>query len=101
PSSSMVYDAATNRMVGGSYDANGNMLNAQGASLGYDVENRVSYATVSGGWEYYGYAPDNKRIWKQKPNGTVELYYYGISGQKLGTYNVTTSLYANTLSIVA
>jgi len=31
----------------------------------------------------------------------VELYFYGISGQKLGTYNVTTTLFANTLSILA
>jgi RHS repeat-associated protein len=101
PTSSMVYDPATNRIVGGSYDANGNMLNVQNATLGYDVENRVSYAIVSGGWEYYGYAPDNKRIWKQKANGSVELYYYGISGQKMGTYNVTTTVVANTLSILA
>ena len=101
PTSSMVYDPATNRIVGGSYDANGNMLNVQNATLGYDVENRVSYAIVSGGWEYYGYAPGNKRIWKQKPNGSVELYFYGISGQKMGTYNVTTTLFANTLSILA
>src|SRR5260221_6448690 len=64
PSSSMVYDSATNRMVGGSYDANGNMLNVERSTLGYDVENRVWYATVSAGWEDYGYAPENKRIWK-------------------------------------
>jgi hypothetical protein len=98
PSSSMIFDPATNRIVGGSYDANGNMLSAQGAALAYDVENRVASANVAAGWEYYGYAPDNRRIWKQRPNGTVELYYYGIGGQKLGTYNVSTTAVANTLS---
>jgi RHS repeat-associated protein len=99
PSSSMVYDASTNRIVGGSYDANGNMLNPQGTSLGYDIENRVVSAVASGGTEYYAYAPDGKRIWKQKPNGSMELYFHGISGQKLGTYNVTTNVNPNTLAI--
>jgi RHS repeat-associated protein len=96
---SLLFDPATNRIMGGSYDANGNMLNVQGTSLGYDVENRVTSATVSGGTEYYGYAPDNKRIWKQKPNGSVELYFHGISGQKLGTYNVSGTVIQNTLTI--
>ncbi len=100
PSSSMVYDAATNRIHNGSYDANGNMLNVQGATLTYDVDNRVVSATTSGATEYYSYTPDNKRIWKLKANGTVELYFYGISGQKLGTYNVSRTLYTNTLSIL-
>ncbi len=30
----------------------------------------------------------------------VELYFYGISGQMLGTYNVSRTLYTNTLSIL-
>jgi len=64
------------------------MLAVQNATLGYDVENRMPYAIVTGCWEYYGYAPDNKRIWKQKPNGTVELYYYGIGRMLLVEYIV-------------
>jgi hypothetical protein len=67
----MVFDASTNRIVGGSYDANGNMLNVQGATLAYDVENRVVSATVSGATEYYQYTPGNQRIWKLKANGTL------------------------------
>jgi RHS repeat-associated protein len=31
----------------------------------------------------------------------VELYFYGISGQKMGTYNVSRTVYTNTLSILA
>src|SRR4051794_38100199 len=49
------------------------------------------------GSKYYAYAPNNRRIWKKKPNGTEEIYYYGISGQKLGTY--TPSLYLGVLYI--
>jgi len=56
------------------------------------VENRL--ASVAAPFNYnqneydtelYGYAPDNKRIWKRKPDGTEEPYFYGISGQKLVT----------------
>jgi hypothetical protein len=58
-------------MVGGSYDADGNMLTAQGTTLGYDVANGVWYAIVAAGWEYYGYAPDNKRIWSTSRTGAT------------------------------
>src|SRR5437899_264132 len=37
PDSSVVFDPATNRIVGESYDANGNMLGVQGSALTYDV----------------------------------------------------------------
>jgi len=86
------YDAATNRMAG-FYDANGNMTFAPSGygDYRYDVENRlVSVPAYNPGTPYqtelYAYAPNNKRIWKRMSDGTEELYFYGISGQKLGTY---------------
>src|SRR5260370_31576694 len=38
--------------------------------------------------DWYGYAPDNKRVWKRKPLGagfTEEISFY-IGNRKLGTY---------------
>jgi hypothetical protein len=32
------------------------------------------------------YGPDNRRIYKKKPDGTEELYMYGVFGERLGTY---------------
>ena len=56
----------------------------------YDVENRLVSVPAPNQnvypTELYAYAPNNKRIWKRMPDGTEELYFYGISGQKLGTY---------------
>jgi RHS repeat-associated protein len=74
------YDPNTNRLAG-SYDANGNSLDVGS----YDVENRLVSVPASSNPEQYAYASDNKRIWRRKPDGTEELYYYGISGQKLVT----------------
>jgi RHS repeat-associated protein len=95
PYGSWSYDPATNRMAG-FYDANGNMtMTGTPAYNGYtyDVENRLvsvpapfNYNQNVYDTELYAYAPDNKRIWKRKPDGTEELYFYGISGQKLVTY---------------
>ena len=84
------------------YDANGNMTTAPNiAVLIYDIENRlVSAVPSSGGIESYAYSPNGKRIWKLTPGGTEEFYFYGISGQKLGTYNATSNnlaLYPNVL----
>ncbi len=84
-------NAATNRLSGASYDANGNMTSGAGGTVGYDEANRmVSFAPVSGGTEYYAYAPDNKRIYRLKADGvTEELSLYGARGEKLGVYSVT------------
>jgi len=80
------YDAATNRLTGYGSDANGNMTTTQSVyGLSYDVENRLVSVPTSSNPEQYAYASDNKRIWRRKPDGTEELYYYGISGQKLVT----------------
>ena len=109
PCGNWAYDPATNRLTGGYYDANGNLslVPVYGAYTGYiyDVENRlVSVPAYNAGTPYqtelYSYAPDNKRIWKRMSDGTEELYFDGISGQKLGTYKPF--IYSNgSLSITA
>jgi RHS repeat-associated protein len=91
PHGNWSYYANTNWMVGSGYDANGNTTSTQTMTgLAYDVENRlVSVPAPSQNvypTEVYAYAADNKRIWKRKPDGSEELYFYGISGQKLATY---------------
>ena len=81
--------AATNRLSSATYDANGNMTSGAGGSFGYDVANRmVSAVETGGGAEYYSYAPDNKRIYRQTVNGgtvTEEWTFYGARGEKLLT----------------
>ena len=65
--------AATNRLTYSSYDANGNMLTGVGATFTYDERNRLATALpTSGGTAYYGYAPDNKRIYQCTATGTEE-----------------------------
>jgi RHS repeat-associated protein len=96
PHGSWGYDPATNRLAGsGGYDANGNMLSLPSygySGVSYDVENRlVSVPTAYNAdnpyqTEQYAYAPGNQRIWRRMSDGTEELYFYGIGGQKLGTY---------------
>jgi YD repeat-containing protein len=90
PHGNWSYDPATNR-GGGTFDANGNMTSgANLTGLVYDVENRLvsvpTYNQNGAGSEQYAYDPGNKRIYKRTMDGTEELYFYGISGQKLGTY---------------
>jgi RHS repeat-associated protein len=82
PSLSVSFDAATNRQVGVSYDANGNVNGT------YDVENRL---LVGPGGEQYIYDHQGKRVIKRKAGGTAELYFYGVNGQKLATYACTAS----------
>ena len=82
----LAVDANTNRLSGLGYDLNGNMTTGTGVTLAYDEANRVASATlVSGGTEFYGYAPDNKRIYKLKADGTESWTFYGARGEKLLT----------------
>jgi RHS repeat-associated protein len=85
-------NAATNQLSSASYDSNGNMTSGVGATFTFDVGNRVlSAAEVSGGVEYYGYAPDNRRFYKKLTSGAEEYTFYGARGEKLGVYNLTGS----------
>jgi RHS repeat-associated protein len=79
PSMSLTYDQTTNRILatGYSYDANGNLKTMPGSkTFSYDYANRMISAFISTSYEYYGYAPDNKRVWKRRPNGTEEMYFW-------------------------
>ena len=88
-------NAATNRLASATYDLNGNMISGAGASLVYDEANRLASATpMSGGTEYYGYAPDNKRVYRVKPGSpsyppaTEYVTLYGAYGERLGVYSI-------------
>jgi hypothetical protein len=64
------------------------MTGGAGVTLTYDEANRVSSASpTSGGTEYYGYAPDNKRIYRLTPQsggGWAENWtFYGAQGERL------------------
>ena len=72
------------RLKNANYDANGNMTSGGGATLTYDVANRLVSAAETVEWtEYYGYAPDNKRVFRQLANGTQQITFYGARGEKL------------------
>ena len=85
-------NGSTNRLANAIYDANGNMTSGAGVMPGYDVANRMTSAQlVSGGTEYYGYAPDNKRIYRNLPGAffrTTDWTFYGAYGEKLGVFNL-------------
>jgi RHS repeat-associated protein len=85
-------DPTTNRLTSG-YDANGNMLTGYGLTMTYDERNRLASASpTSGGTEYYGYAPNNKRIYRWNPStGTEEWTFYGAKGERIGAFALNTS----------
>jgi hypothetical protein len=87
---SLTYNGATNRIStsGYGYAANGNMTAMPGKTITYDIANRLQTVSVSFALaESYAYAPDNKRVYKKKPNGATfaeEMYFY-VGDQKLAT----------------
>ncbi len=89
PTLSIQIDQTNNRILGGSYDANGNQTSSGAV---FDIDNRlISINAISSGTEEYNYLADNKRVWKKEPSGTEYVYFYGVGGQKLATYQVATS----------
>jgi RHS repeat-associated protein len=90
PTMSATYDAATNRQVGQTYDANGNP--GYNGTYPYDVENRLMQPLAAGTGPQWTYDGSGKRVFAKTPgNGTTvattcEIYFYGITGQKLTTY---------------
>ncbi len=103
PTFTATYDA--NNHAGGE-DANGNPgyvpLPAYGTSApaSYDVENRLVgiNAGVNNAVMFYSYAPGNKRVWRGNwtysggdwSRNTDEVTFWGVTGQKLGAYSLTT-----------
>ncbi|MEW5980578.1 MAG: RHS repeat-associated core domain-containing protein [Acidobacteriota bacterium] len=101
--SSFAYSASTNRITtsGYGYDSNGNLTSMPGLTLGYDVLNRVVSVTGTSVNEQYGYDPGNRRMWRPLPAGAFEITFYGMAGERLGTWkllsgqltNLSTNLY--------
>jgi RHS repeat-associated protein len=84
PAATFNYSATTNRITtaGFGYDANGNMTTVPSVTgVTYDIENR----TLTAGGKTYRYTQSGQRIYMN--SGTAqEMYYYGVDGRKLGTY---------------
>ncbi len=87
------YNMLTNRLSNGYYDNNGNLGQIAGTTQTYfyDVDNRMTLASTTTGGEYYDYALDNKRIFKQTTDGNIEVYFWA-GNQKLATFKVTPAL---------
>ncbi len=66
PPLSVVVNKTTNRLAGFGYDSKGNLTQTPlfGMTIAYDGQNRVTRVTTASGTEYYGYAGDNRRVWK-------------------------------------
>jgi RHS repeat-associated protein len=85
PGLTLGIDQNTNRVIGATYDANGNQYPPGGA--GYDVFNRLQWHQG----EWYGYAADNRRVYKSSTNGSnVEITFWGIDGRRLVTFRAET-----------
>ncbi len=91
PYMSATYDWATNRRVGGTYDANGNEYGSGGYTE-YDLENRMTRYDSSAS---YGYNVSNQRVYEAIWSGADvvrdRLTFYGLSGERMATYERTVS----------
>jgi len=86
PTQTIIVKPQYNQVDGLTYDANGNQTTLNGVSMAYDVDNRLM--TYGSNDEQYAYAPDNQRVWKKRSDGSEEVYFYSVSGQRLGIYQV-------------
>jgi RHS repeat-associated protein len=97
-----VYNS-NNQMRGASYDAAGNLLLANGFTLGYDAENRQVSATeqpsLGSGQELYLYDGDGQRVEKIAPAGNT-IYVYDAFGQLAAEYNTFGNSFACTTCYV-
>ena len=88
PASSLAISLANNRITtsGYGYDSNGNLTTRPSETLTYDNDNRLVQASGGYGTEKYSYTPLNQRVYRKLANGTEEYYFYGVTGERLGTY---------------
>jgi RHS repeat-associated protein len=94
PTLSQAVSATTNRIMGQSYDSNGNQTTGPLGTVYYDAENRI--AGVSSAGIQYASDSRNKRIWRgtlSSGNLAQQVYFYGVDGQKLGTYTFSLGQY--------
>src|SRR5438034_7720273 len=70
-------------MARGSADANYN----------YDIENRMTRQsnTSTGTSELYSYGPDNQRVWKRRTDGSEQVTFYGVGGERMAVYQPISS----------
>jgi RHS repeat-associated protein len=95
PTLSQSVNPVNNQIVGQTYDANGNQTTGPPGGVFYDAENRIASATGV----QYAYDSRNKRIWTGTlSNGNLaqQVFFYGVDGQKLGTYTFTLGQYGET-----
>jgi len=59
------------------------------AVYGYDAANRMVEVMEGAGNSFYGYDPDNRRIYYRDVNNNETIYFYGADGKKLATYTYT------------
>jgi YD repeat-containing protein len=80
------YDLGSNRIIGLSYDAAGNITSDMltGGTMTYDAENRLLTATAGGGASYT-YDANGKRT-RRMVSGQATWYVYGIGGELLAEY---------------
>ncbi len=95
PTLSQSVYTTNNQIMGQTYDNNGNQLSSPLGSVTYDAENRLASAPGV----QYAYDSRNKRIWRGTLSGGTlaqQVYFYGVDGQKLGTYTFTLGQYGET-----
>jgi RHS repeat-associated protein len=96
PTLSQSVNPVNNQIVGQTYDSNGNQLSSPLGTLAYDAENRI--ASMAAGGVQYADDSRNKRIWRSiLSNGNLaqQVFFYGVDGQKLGTYTFTLAMIGN------
>jgi len=93
PYFSALIDPTTNRQFGQQYDANGNP--AVSGAFTYDIENRLLPAQAP--FSTYTYDHAGKRVFAAPVTPSTigstpcEIYFYGITGQRLATFSCTWS----------
>lgn len=83
-------NTANNRFTQLGYDAAGNVTSDTVTGAGaraYDAENRMVQAAIGGGYSYYGYDGNGKRVRRITSSGEV-WYVYGFDGELLAEYPV-------------
>ncbi|MGH9473824.1 MAG: RHS repeat domain-containing protein [Terriglobales bacterium] len=81
PSPQLTFDD-NNHIVGGSYDASGDLLAEGSNTFTYDAEGRIASATVGGGDVQYVYDAFGHRVEKITPAGTF-YYLHDLSGRPI------------------
>jgi RHS repeat-associated protein len=89
PVMSVAVNGLTNRVIGDSYDLNGNLTaTAGGATYTWDAANRLTQFQSAQVTESYAYDPQNRRVWRRDGAGNEFVALYGIDGQLANEYGL-------------